>query len=68
MLEKGFFFFVKNETTGGIIMRDKITMACTECKSRNYTTLKNKRTTPDRLELNKFCKFCKKHTAHRETK
>ncbi|MFR7483238.1 MAG: 50S ribosomal protein L33, partial [Eubacterium sp.] len=24
--------------------------------------------TPDRLEMNKYCPFCKKHTLHRETK
>ncbi|MBS4031702.1 MAG: 50S ribosomal protein L33 [Clostridiales bacterium] len=49
-------------------MRVKITMACADCKRRNYMTSKNKRTTPDRIELNKYCPFCKKHTAHKETK
>ncbi|MBW7957827.1 MAG: 50S ribosomal protein L33 [Deltaproteobacteria bacterium] len=49
-------------------MRDIITLACTECKRRNYSTTKNKKTTPDRLELKKYCKFCQKHTVHRETK
>lgn len=28
----------------------------------------NKKNDPDRLEMNKYCKFCKKHTLHRETK
>ena len=36
-------------------MTVKITLACTECN-------------PDRLELKKYCRFCKKHTVHRETK
>ncbi|MBI2413397.1 MAG: 50S ribosomal protein L33 [Deltaproteobacteria bacterium] len=49
-------------------MRDIITLACTECKRRNYSTTKNKKTIPDRLEIKKFCKFCKKHTVHKETK
>ncbi|MFQ5442578.1 MAG: 50S ribosomal protein L33 [Thermodesulfobacteriota bacterium] len=49
-------------------MRNIITMACTDCKRRNYSTTKNKKTTPDRIELKKYCKFCKKHTLHRETK
>ncbi|WP_430884805.1 50S ribosomal protein L33 [Fusibacter sp. JL216-2] len=49
-------------------MRVKITMACTECKNRNYNTTKNKKTTPDRVEMKKYCKFCKKHTDHKETK
>jgi large subunit ribosomal protein L33 len=30
--------------------------------------MKNKKNTPDRVELNKYCRFCKKHTLHRETK
>jgi large subunit ribosomal protein L33 len=49
-------------------MRDIITLACTECKRRNYSTTKNKKTIPDRLEIKKFCKFCRKHTVHKETK
>ncbi len=49
-------------------VRDRITLSCTECKQRNYDTKKNKSNTPDRLELTKYCKFCRKHTEHRETK
>ncbi len=45
-----------------------IALACTECKRRNYTTTKNKRTTPDKLELKKYCKFCGKHVMHKESK
>ena len=41
---------------------------CNECKQRNYNTMKNKKNTPDKLELNKYCPFCKKHTLHTETK
>jgi large subunit ribosomal protein L33 len=49
-------------------MRNIITLACTECKQRNYTTTKNKKRTPDKMELNKYCKFCRKHTLHKEIK
>ena len=49
-------------------MRNLITLTCTECKQRNYQTNKNKKNDPDRIELNKYCKFCKKHTLHKETK
>ena len=49
-------------------MRVKITMACTECKQRNYSGKKSKTNNPDRLELRKYCKFCQKHTVHKETK
>jgi len=49
-------------------LRTKIILACTECKQRNYHSDKNKRTTPDKLEFRKYCRFCQKHTVHRETK
>ena len=49
-------------------MRVKITLVCTECKQRNYDTEKNKKNDPDRLELKKFCRFCRKHTLHKESK
>ena len=58
----------KFRKTGGAVMRVKITLACTECKQRNYNTMKNKKNDPDRLEMSKYCRFCKKHTVHRETK
>lgn len=49
-------------------VRPKITLACQECKHRNYITRKNRRNDPDRLELKKFCPNCRKHQAHRETR
>ncbi|MBO8136900.1 MAG: 50S ribosomal protein L33 [Desulfotomaculum sp.] len=49
-------------------MRVGITLACSQCKRRNYTTTKNKRNDPDRLELRKYCPFCKTHTVHKETR
>ncbi len=48
--------------------RTRITLACTTCKQRNYDTYKNKKNDPDRIELKKYCKFCKTHTVHKETK
>lgn len=45
-----------------------VTLACTECQERNYTTSKNRRNDPGRLELNKYCPRCHAHTLHRETK
>ena len=48
--------------------RENIILECTECKNRNYMTSKNKRNNTDRLELVKYCKFCKKRTTHKETK
>ncbi len=49
-------------------MQDIITFECTQCKNRNYASTKNKKKNPDKLELKKFCKFCKKHTLHKEIK
>ena len=48
--------------------RDIITLACGDCQRRNYSTTKNKRMHADRLELKKYCRWCRKHTAHKETK
>lgn len=50
------------------VVRTKITLACTECKQRNYNTTKEKKNHPDRMETKKYCRFCKKHTLHKETK
>jgi large subunit ribosomal protein L33 len=49
-------------------MRELVILACNECKNRNYTTTKNKRKHPDRLEHKKYCRFCRKHTVHKETR
>jgi large subunit ribosomal protein L33 len=48
--------------------RELVTLACSECKRRNYITTKNKKTTPDRLEMKKFCRFERTHTVHKEVK
>jgi large subunit ribosomal protein L33 len=45
-----------------------ITLACEECKRRNYSNMKNKKNTPDKLVLKKYCPHCRKHTPHKETK
>ncbi|WP_091739242.1 50S ribosomal protein L33 [Marininema mesophilum] len=49
-------------------MRVLVTLACTDCKERNYSTTKNKRKHPDRMEFRKFCPRCNGHKSHRETK
>lgn len=50
------------------VVRTKITLACTECKNRNYNMTKDKKAHPDRMETKKYCRFCKTHTLHKETK
>ncbi len=48
-------------------MRTRITLACTDCKNRNYDTTKDKKTHPDRVEMKKYGPFCKAQTVHKET-
>ena len=54
--------------------RVQVILECTEQKNSGvpgmsrYVTTKNKKNTPERLELKKYCRFCRKHTLHRETK
>lgn len=49
-------------------MRVNILLACTDCKRRNYATVKNKKNTTGRVELKKYCPWCRTHTVHRETR
>ena len=49
-------------------MRELAILACGECKNRNYTTTRNKKTMPERLEKVKFCPSCRRRTTHKETK
>ena len=54
--------------------RVQVILECTEMKesglpgTSRYVTTKNRKNTPERMELNKYCPFCRKHTLHRETK
>ncbi|MFH1784620.1 MAG: 50S ribosomal protein L33 [bacterium] len=47
-----------------------IILACGKCKRRNYTFRRNKQkgVPPKKLELNKYCRFCRAHTKHKQTK
>jgi len=49
-------------------MRENVTMQCGDCKRRNYATTKNKKKTTAKLEFRKYCRFCRKHTAHKEAR
>ncbi|MEK3786283.1 50S ribosomal protein L33 [Paenibacillus sp. FSL K6-1230] len=49
-------------------MRVVVTLACTETGDRNYTTTKNKRTHPERMELRKYSPRLRRYTLHRETR
>lgn len=54
-----------------------ITLECTECRGNlkkrsagisRYSTKKNRRNNPERLELKKYCSNCNRHTIHKEIK
>jgi len=49
-------------------MREIISLQCTECKRKNYTTTKNKKLMTGKLEIKKYCSACNKHTNHKESK
>ena len=66
-MPKPHILFTKNYDGGGT-MRVRITLECTECHQRNYNLTKEKKNHPERLETKKYCRFCQRHTMHKETK
>ena len=46
-------------------VRPVVTMECTQCQERNYTTEKNRRNDPGRMDLKKYCPRSRKHTEHK---
>lgn len=65
-------FMAKNKGT-----RILITLECMECRSNTnkrsqgvsrYSTQKNRRNNPERMELKKYCPHCNKPTIHKEIK
>ena len=49
-------------------MRDIIHLQCGACKRRNYSTTKNKKKQQGKLEVKKYCPFCRSHQMHKEVK
>lgn len=49
-------------------VREIVALQCTECKRRNYSTTKNKKSQTEKLEKKKFCRFDRRHTLHKEVK
>lgn len=48
--------------------RDMVTLVCSVCGLSNVHTEKNSTNTTEKLNLNKHCKVCRKHTLHKEKK
>ena len=49
-------------------MRDLISLQCDQCKRRNYTTTKNKRLHPEKMETKKYDPTIRKHVIYKESK
>jgi len=58
-------------------VRIVVTLQCTECETQEnkrkagrsrYTTTKNRRNSPERLSLKKYCNYCNCHVIHKEIK
>jgi large subunit ribosomal protein L33 len=48
--------------------RVKVTLACEQCKRRNYITMKNKQNDRERIEMKKYCRWDRTLTVHKETR
>lgn len=49
-------------------MREKIKLVSTGGTGHFYTTMKNKRNTPDKMEIKKYDPVLRKHVAYKEEK
>ena len=45
-----------------------IRLACSKCKRVNYWSRKNKKLVERKIEVKKYCKWCRKQTVHKESK
>ena len=62
---------IKNSLKEAMMAKDTVkleTMRAIVAGFTIYLTSKNRRNTPDKLEISKYCRYCNKHTVHKETK
>ncbi|MCK4533752.1 50S ribosomal protein L33 [bacterium] len=45
-----------------------VALVCGKCKRRNYSIKKNKKRSPGKIEVKKYCRSCREHILHKETK
>ena len=55
----------RSESAGDTLMRDKIKLVSSAGTGHYYTTNKNKRTTPDKIEMKKFDPVVRKHVIYK---
>jgi large subunit ribosomal protein L33 len=46
--------------------RDYVSLECSDCGSRNYRTSKRIKGATYKVNLKKYCRYCRKHTLHKE--
>ncbi len=64
-----YIVFIRNgRKTMGTIKDNMAKLKCSECGNITYYTQRNKKKVKEKLEMNKHCKFCRKHTTHAEKK
>ena len=49
-------------------MREWLFLECPECSNRNYRANRSGIVNTPKLEMKKYCRFCRKHTTHKEKK
>lgn len=57
-----------NKPGGNRIMRDKIKLVSSAGTGHYYTTTKNKRNQPEKMEIRKYDPVVRKHVAYKEAK
>jgi large subunit ribosomal protein L33 len=45
-----------------------VKMKCEVCRAVNYHSTRNKKKIKEKLEMKKYCRKCRKHTLHKESK
>ena len=43
-------------------------LACSKCGRTNYWSRKNRKLVTRKMDLSKYCKWCRAHTKHKEAK
>jgi len=63
-------FLLRSKSSMAKKKKSFIKLQCKDCKEINYFTKKSKimESEGKKLELKKFCKWCRKHTVHKEGK
>ena len=59
---------LSDQARGETGMRDKIRLTSSAGTGHFYTTTKNKRTTPDKIEIKKYDPVVRKHVIYKEGK